>query len=321
MELRLEALDEAPVPDFLAGQHVTVALENSAVEARAYSLTGPATQVGRRGYSIAVRHARYLDNSGGRVSGWMSGHIHRQLREGEVLYLKAPSGSFIMPMQSRRPVVLFAGGIGVTPFISYLETLANAKDTPEVWLFSANRSRKSHPFVDRVEALSGRIPRLKRRHFYRSDAESSIAEHRLTAAAVEDHVLARRPVFYLCGPDSMMDHLTNQLIARGVPAFDIFREAFKSPLKPSGDPSLKFRVTFARSGQVREWSASDGSLLSFAETSGVTLPSGCRVGQCESCTVRLLAGAVVHLDGSHSQEPDTCLACQAIPCSDLVVDA
>ncbi|MDX8502619.1 2Fe-2S iron-sulfur cluster binding domain-containing protein [Mesorhizobium sp. VK4C] len=38
-------------------------------------------------------------------------------------------------------------------------------------------------------------------------------------------------------------------------------------------------------------------LLDFAEKKGEQLPSGCRVGQCESCAVRVLQGRVRHLGG------------------------
>ena len=69
------------------------------------------------------------------------------------------------------------------------------------------------------------------------------------------------------------------------------------------------------------WSAADGPLLQFAERLGIDLPSGCRVGQCESCAVRVVSGKVVHLHGTEPDDPDTCLTCQAVPLSDLVLDA
>jgi len=62
-------------------------------------------------------------------------------------------------------------------------------------------------------------------------------------------------------------------------------------------------------------------LLDFADRLGLRLPSGCRVGQCESCAVKVLAGSVVHLQGEGSDDPDVCLACQAIPTSAITLDA
>ena len=81
-------------------------------------------------------------------------------------------------------------------------------------------------------------------------------------------------------------------------------------------------MRFARSGGAPvSWSPSRGTLLTFGESLGHVMPSGCRVGQCESCAVRLLAGRVRHLHGSEPDDPATCLTCQAVPLEDIVLDA
>jgi len=61
--------------------------------------------------------------------------------------------------------------------------------------------------------------------------------------------------------------------------------------------------------------------LNFGESLGLRMASGCRVGQCESCAVRLLAGKVRDLHGSEPEDPSTCLTCQAVPLEDVVLDA
>jgi ferredoxin len=144
----------------------------------------------------------------------------------------------------------------------------------------------------------------------------------IDAGVVDDQLIAQRARFYLCGPPSMMAAVTTGLVARGVPRFDIFSEVFRSPVVPLVDESRRFHITFARSGRdPAVWTASQGSLLSFGESMGLTMPSGCRVGQCESCAVRLLSGKVRHLHGSEPEDPSVCLACQAIPLEDIVLDA
>ncbi len=86
-----------------------------------------------------------------------------------------------------------------------------------------------------------------------------------------------------------MEAIIAELEAAGVPRFDIFKETFRSPAAPPSG-GARFAVTFARSGQTHEWNNEAGSLLTFAERLGIQLPSGCRVGQCESCAVRVLEG-------------------------------
>jgi len=101
----------------------------------------------------------------------------------------------------------------------------------------------------------------------------------------------------------------------------MFKEAFRSPSAPRVDAGAAWPVTFARSGREAVWMPSHGSLLSFAESLGLALPSGCRVGQCESCAVRVLAGEVEHLGDVALDEPGMCLACQAVPREAIVLDA
>ncbi|SAK66396.1 molybdopterin-dependent oxidoreductase [Caballeronia ptereochthonis] len=318
------AKDGGALPDYLPGQHVTVHVPTLGARGttRAYSLVGPASEPARHSYTISVRH---------QLEGAMSGHIHRALEIGDRVDLRAPGGTFILPMRSRQPVVMFAGGIGITPFIAYLESLARVTSMnrrPEAWLFYANRHGASHAFRGRIGALREAWRGL---HVFDCYAHPRMGEDvagrdydragYLDASSVDDALIRRRARFYLCGPEPMMAAITEGLLARGVPAFDIFKEAFRSPSEPRADETQRFTVEFVRSKKSAQWTPKDGSLLAFAEGLGIALPSGCRVGQCESCAVRVAAGTTGHLSGNAPDEPDMCFACQAIPLSDLVVEA
>ena len=111
------------------------------------------------------------------------------------------------------------------------------------------------------------------------------------------------------------------LVARGVPRHDIFSEAFT--LEPSAPPASAAgrRVHFARSGVQAIWSGADTNLLALAERAGVRLAGGCRVGQCETCRVALRAGSVWHRGEVQGLDANECLACMAVPASDLEIDA
>ena len=125
----------------------------------------------------------------------------------------------------------------------------------------------------------------------------------------------------MCGPPAMMDSLREGLCARGVPAFDIFSEIFRSPPAVDPDDAARHRVRFSRSGDIQaDWTADRGTLLGFGESLGLTMPSGCRVGQCESCAVTIVSGQVRHLHGEEPEDATVCLTCQAVPASDLVLD-
>lgn len=323
-----EASDGGTVPDFEPGQHITLELNTPEEPTlRSYSLTGRAHLQGRRGYQVSVRRAVATDSQGMATLGLGSGFIHDQLKVGDRVMAHHPSGHFILPMHSRRPLVLVASGIGITPFLNLLESLQDQPQTPNILLLYGNRNGELHAFKQRLRALAQTLPNVKIVNFYSLPAASDRQGEdydvaaRVSAEHIPKALLRQRPLIYLCGSDAMMAEVGAALLERGVPRFDIQQEAFKSPVKPVITPGQSHEVTFSRSGITARWSSDEGSLLTFAQKLGVRLPSGCRVGQCESCAVTVQHGQVMHLHGQEPDTPSTCLACQAIPSSALTLDA
>ncbi len=150
-----------------------------------------------------------------------------------------------------------------------------------------------------------------------------IGQGRYASDHVDQALIDARARFYICASEGMIEGVTQDLKTRGVPAFEIFSERFVSPMDVAADVSnLSPReVTFARSGRKLTWKPQEGSLLQMAEASGISLPSGCRVGQCESCATRVLQGSVMHLSKVDLAEDNICLTCIGVPVSDLVLDA
>ncbi|GAA3585853.1 molybdopterin-dependent oxidoreductase [Amycolatopsis ultiminotia] len=317
LAVRLRPADGSPLPSFRAGQHITLAWPDRPEVSRSYSLTGPATPAAQTTYAIAVRRV-----PGGRFSPT----VHERFRPGTRVLLTAPAGGFAVPTVHSRPIVLMAAGIGITPFLSHLETAALApSDAPEIVLHHGSRNGAHHPFHDRIVALAGRLPSLRVIDHYSRPA-SEDRQHvrgRVSAADVDAGLIDRRARFYLCGPGNMIDEIITGLIARGVPRFDIFAEKFHAaPASVHIPDDATATVRFARSGRDVAWRKSDGTLLHLAERSGLALPSGCRLGQCESCAVRVLDGTVTHLVTPAEDLPeDHCLTCQSMPTSNVVLDA
>ena len=296
---------------------------------RSYSLIGPAYLADRRSYRIAVRRIANAQPDGTLVAGAMSHHIVRTLQVGDKAWLRAPGGGFIIPTTSDVPTVLIAAGIGITPFMSVLESLSPVRNAPGITLYYLNRGPSTHAFCNRIDTLASAVPGLRVVNFYSQSAvptpleSSSIYHHgRFSVAAIPEQLIEARASFYLCGPDAMMQRVASDLAARGVPRFDIFSEVFRSPeALPVLDPKQSFRVQFNRSGRTGVWGSKSGTLLEFAEGAGLSLPSGCRVGQCESCSVKLVSGSVRYLHGKAPEEPGLCLTCCAVPVSDLELEA
>ncbi|MVU81254.1 molybdopterin-dependent oxidoreductase [Nocardia sp. ET3-3] len=313
--------DGAPVPDYRAGQHLTVSTATKSDVARSYSLTGPARAEGRPGYRLAVRHV---------PGGVLSGHVHDTLGVGDRLELRSPAGTFVIPTDTDNPIVMMAAGIGITPFLAHLETLAaTGGTTPEVVLHFGVRNSADHPFRDRLRDLAAEIgPRLRIVTHYSAPLAGDVPQRdydihgRVGAAAVDTGLIERRARFYLCGPAPMLTTVRTDLLSRGVPAWEIFSERFTAPNRDLEVPeNARYTVRFTRSDRELTWTNGDGTLLELAEKSGLEMRSGCRVGQCESCRCTVAKGDVGHFVDTAHLEDDDCLPCQAVPISDLELDA
>jgi anaerobic selenocysteine-containing dehydrogenase/ferredoxin-NADP reductase len=320
VSVEFAAPDGGVLPSFRPGQFLTLAVDEQARSdnaVRSYSLSGaPALRQHR--YRVSVKSM-----PDGTVSPVIAG-----LKVGQSVLAQAPAGRFLLPLQNEFPVVLLAGGIGITPFVGYLEALAGQQLRPEVNLYYVSPRGSHHAFGARIRELAAAMPELRvTTCFSRPDPVDRPGEHydragRLTLATIDPNLLQRRARFYLCGPDEMMASLTAALVVAGVPRFEIFQEHFASPharRAPAGATS--HTIAFRKSKRSLTWAPDSGSILELAERNGIPIPTGCRVGQCESCAVPLVEGLVSHGLQLEDTDPDTCLTCQAIPQSDIVIDA
>jgi ferredoxin len=100
-----------------------------------------------------------------------------------------------------------------------------------------------------------------------------------------------------------------------------FREYVGASRTAAGNYHM-FPAAFSRSHKTPiAWTSTKGPILNFAEGEGLSLPSGCRVGECESCAAHIASGCVRYLNGVESEDPSVCLTCSAVPASNLVLDA
>src|SRR5690606_18816566 len=99
--------------------------------------------------------------------------------------------------------VLIAGGIGITPFLSYLESLVGLDDAPEVVLHYANQNGRNHAFKQRLRDLAEQLPSLTLINYYETPlAEDRVGDDyhsvgRISSCAFADSYVRRRARFYM----------------------------------------------------------------------------------------------------------------------------
>ncbi|WP_271022280.1 molybdopterin-dependent oxidoreductase [Rhizobium sp. RCAM05973] len=204
--VHLSPVDGGSLPDYLPGQHITVRYSDAATGEqliRCYSLTGPASDRNRSHYSIAVRFVPRPGNRPELPDGRMSAVMNRVLKPGDRVEIQVPSGHFIIPEDSDRPVVLVAGGIGITPMLSYLESLAaNGSAAPRVHLVYANRNGSSEAFAQRLAELQEILPHLSVQRLWSGHNGNMPPSVGLGHASIADILgnVDKAPRIYFCGP-------------------------------------------------------------------------------------------------------------------------
>jgi anaerobic selenocysteine-containing dehydrogenase/ferredoxin-NADP reductase len=318
--LELKPDDGGVLPAFHPGQHIMLSLPGIDV-ARAYSLTG---HDDREALSIAVRKRRSRDLGLTDNAVRLSDHIHH-LSVGDEVRIEVPKGIFTPPLRGRRPLIFLAAGIGITPFIGHLESLTRLKPAErpaKVLLLYGCRNGGEHAFAKRLRQLADLLPELDLVTAYSAPRPGDRCPEdydrvgRLELSAI-DPLLPMRPLAYLCGSTDFTASMTARLVERGMPRFDVFAEAFASPVIVP--PTLKPQtVHIAGSDKSFVWTPELGTLLDAGQAAGLSMPSGCRVGQCESCVMRIVEGEVARLGGDDGAT-DQCLTCQAVPLSELTL--
>jgi ferredoxin-NADP reductase/MOSC domain-containing protein YiiM len=326
----LRPTDGAPLPAYRPGQYLTVRVggPDGAASVRSYSLSdSPRSDH----YRLTVK--RIAEGVADPAGGLVSSLLHDTVDIGDVVEAKAPAGLFTLdPAERHRPVVLIGGGIGITPILAMVNSIAERGDDRETWVFYGVRDHRDHLMQSHLEALAARHEFLRLHVAYsRPVRENGHAvgrfdhEGRISIELLRELLPASYYDYYLCGPARMMQSLVEGLGAWGVPGDRIHTEAFGPAAIRAAEPSGKGRrgaeVTFARSGASATWSLPDSPLLELAEDAGVPIPFGCRSGSCGTCATKVLSGEISYLHEPGAPLADgEALACVAVPESDLVLD-
>ncbi|TAH48276.1 MAG: ferric reductase [Betaproteobacteria bacterium] len=150
--------------------------------------------------------------------------LANKLRAGQPVRVEGPYGCFELPAGTRRrEQVWIAGGIGVTPFLAWLEALQAAPEkAPEVDFYYSVRRRESDPFVARLEALCAALPSV------RLHVLSSERNERLSAETLRERGRhGRRAEIWFCGPQGLADKLRDGLRRLGMGGVRFHQEAFE----------------------------------------------------------------------------------------------
>jgi len=323
----LEPADGAGLPVFQAGQHLPLRFNiGGEVHIRTYSLSSaPSDDF----FRISVKR-----------EGLVSSHLHEQVRVGDLLEARAPQGHFTVATHERRPLVLLAAGVGITPLLSMVREVVyqglRTRHIRPTWFFQSSRTLADQPFrpeLDRLLESAGEAVRVLRL-LSQPEADAHEGEDfdmtgRIDTALLQSMLEVEdydQLDFVLCGPGSFTQGLYDSLRGLDIRDSRIHAETFgPSTLRRQPDPdavvieqppaaTTSVPVVFQRSAKEARWQPDGGSLLELAESRGLRPEFSCRGGSCGTCKTRLVSGQV-NYPQPPAEVPDegSVLICCAIP--------
>lgn len=295
---------------FYAGQHVNICTEIDGVRYdRTFSLSSsPALWRNQGLITLTIKRL-----PGGLVTNW----IHDHLDTDAVIGLGEAFGEFRLP-EIPRPVLFIAGGSGITPILSMLETMAADDYRAPVTLLYYVRTSRDIIAQEKLEALASRYSALTLNVIATHDTDKPRFLKEQDLQSVPG--LKAREV-YMCGPGGLMDLAESQLEAQGLKAEYIHKTFFAAPGVALDSDSVGGIVQFTGS-ELEVSSEGDANILEIAEAAGLSPRHGCRMGICHQCSCRKTSGTVVNRLTGKTSGPgeENIQLCVSVPQGPVSVD-
>ncbi len=261
--------DGSPLPAFSGGAHIVIEMQDGdTIRRTPYSLMS--SPLNTTDYQVSIR--RDDEGRGGSL------YMHQQVTKGMPMRIGYPANLFSLDKRAPKQL-MFAGGIGITPFLAQIHQLLKTNGNFE--LHYSARNEKLGAYVSELKQLIGH-----RLHVYYDDQDQRIDfDNLLSTQPAGTHV-------YVCGPAPMIDHVLTRCKAHGWPKAHTHFEHFAKA--PPGEPfTLELRASnkFIEVGENQ-------SMLEAIEAAGVDAPYLCRGGACGHCETDVLEcdGTLLHED-------------------------
>lgn len=261
--------DGGSFPPFSGGAHTVISMQDGdRARLNAYSLMSDPTDLSS--YAISVRR----DDKGRGGSLFM----HQNVAQGDVMTITYPVNLFALDQRAKKHI-FFAGGIGITPFMSMIGQLERSNGNWE--LHYGARTPELASYADKLlEKYPGKV-----RVYYSDQGAFIPLETLLHGQPLGTHA-------YVCGPAGLIDFVRETGAKMGWPDNHVHFEEFLAPA-----PGASFDVRLCQSDKTITV-GEDESLLEAMEREGLNPPFLCRGGSCGQCETSVVRaeGDFIHRD-------------------------
>ncbi len=311
---------------FTAGQYVNLKLTLDGEEIRrAYSICSSPNSDELR---IAIKSVK---------NGHFSKFANEKLSVGNVVEVGTPEGKFTFEpnLEKQKNYLGFAAGSGITPVMSIIQSVLKQEPKSSFVLVFGNKSPEETIFHDQLIHLQQQYLGRFFVHFVYSQAKVDEALFGRIDKSVVNFVMNNKhsekefSKFYLCGPEDMINTVSDVLKEKNISEKDIKFELFSASSKENAVDTSKNEHTkitvLVDDDETTFEMSSKQTLLEAALKQGIDAPYSCQGGICSSCLARVTSGTAVMKKNSILTDGEIAegliLTCQAHPTSsEIYVD-
>lgn len=310
--------------NFTAGQYITIKTEMDGKEVR-------------RSYSIcSAPKSTELKIGVKEVEGGLFSPIaNNKLKPGDRLEIYPPEGKFIFEpdpqTHTHKNYAAFVAGSGITPVLSIVKTVLEEEEHSKFVLVYGNKSPEETMFFRELLELQAKFPHRLFLEFVYSKAQDKDAFFGRIEKSTVNFVLRNKfkghhfYEFYLCGPELMINSVSDVLQENNISEECVHFELFTSTEEGEIDAKLEGNTTITVMVDDEETTfdmSQKSTILDAALEKDLDAPYSCQGGICSSCVARITEG---HAEMAKNQiltddeiEEGLILTCQAHPTTPTV---
>ena len=161
------------------------------------------------------------------LGDWTSKINH--LKTGEPVLIDGPYGLFSHVVSSEgEPIVMIAGGIGITPMLSMIRYMADVDDQRRILLIWSNKTKEHIVFSEEFRNLEHRMQNLQIIHVITRGSGDIDEKGRLDQTKLERLLkgCSRKSKVFICGPFEMMKEMSRAIKKLGFSSTRVYKEKF-----------------------------------------------------------------------------------------------
>lgn len=197
------------LPKYKPGQFLHLTLDNydsskNWPESRVFSIANydPDVKILRIIYSVKGKYTKLMNDN---------------LKENQQVWVKMPYGDFTFNSITDN-MIFIAGGTGITPFLSYFESIKYKMPDKNIWLFYGARNKKCMVGEELIDDIALVNPKFKVKKYLEYKGENECYERgKLNAKKIFTELQAISDAdFYISGPPEMIHYFKKSILDAGI---------------------------------------------------------------------------------------------------------